>query len=227
MFRKYWWLLGIAFIAAATYLVFLINQSSDFPDLVYYNGNYYVTTDMITGDKLTKNDLGERLGNIHSRVGEKITSPNYSPHDWDASRLKKGTPFYSLPGHSEAFRVAAVVGGKVIIYQNYLVPWEELSDKVDTIEIYSLDDSLLATIDHQADIATLVTLVANAHRDIPMDVILDSQLTPANQKKSFLLRFVLHDGTSLVSFYDSDKNSIAGNVIPTDELSRIISEIIE
>jgi len=225
--RKYWLLILVVF-AAVTYLVVSINQSSDYPDVVYYNGDFYVTTDTTSGDKLTNQDLGGKLGQIHSRVGAKVTNPNYSPHELDASRLKKGSTIYSLPGYSEDFRFAAVDKNKVKVYQKLPIPWEQLSDKVMSIGIYSLArNSLLASIDIQADVVRLVTIIADAQRGTPIEDILQSQLTPVNPNSDFLVRFVLHDGTSFTLLYNLDDNKIAGNFLPNDELAHIITEVLD
>ncbi|MGN7471932.1 hypothetical protein [Brevibacillus sp. SAFN-007a] len=86
-------------------------NSASYIDLIKWGGITYVKS---FEKKISKNEVGDKIGEIKFKVVGSGKSPDYQIKDGDATFLEEGTAFYKIKNSQD---IAVYLGDKWVVYE--------------------------------------------------------------------------------------------------------------
>jgi len=173
-------------------------------NFVQFNGIQYLANydaSMGFGRALQQSDLGPVFATVQSKLAGNVNTLGYHIRDGDAGDLAAGTPVYTVKGYTPAFRLAAFLQERLVLYEADDNPRAktgadllDIGGKVQSIGVNSWVDSnkQLAAIKDAKEVGDLVEMVLTA----PVD---HSFSSPGNA--AYVIIFYLKDDTTVSRTY--------------------------
>lgn len=191
-------------------------------DILMLNDVTY--TSDVDGPQIGDNIKGEKLGEVNYMMADNACS-YHKLRNGDAAYLPKGTQIYEYRGYSPDFRVIA--GDKVYqVHDN---------KKAKTIsDLYNIHGKVIKiSLESSADGRHLLDFEPNEtmafmEEFLSLDYVgFDSVYDRIKHSNSTLLRIHLNDGTSFRISYWFEENIINPGAFGTEEMKKIMGNIIE
>jgi hypothetical protein len=185
-------------------------------NFVKLDGITYIGAEHDAGRPLTDDDLRSKIGEVLCTVSETVSDPSYEIVDGDSGFLPAGTPLLEIQGYDPSFRLAAVTGDGVMLFEADHSPGAEVGEDlldirghVDYIGINSHRDGIteMAAIHDPAVVERLIEMVLEA---------------PVNQARNFsngdwktqvFVAFHLEDGTTATRAFGFESNLLSRGIL--------------
>jgi len=195
----------------------------------------YVTFDRIDyiqwadepGRPLTRADLGIEFATVGCSIGQDVRGCPYGI-DAGAAFIPAGTRMYAVRGYATEFRLAAVVGARVLLYQAWLNPRAkvggdlfDIAGRVRAIDVQRGDPSPYTrrvSIKSPRDVEALVDMIVHAPMRRP-------SVHPAAEPY-YWITIWLTDGTTLGRPYFADTSELMGGVPVPAEFRAILDRYL-
>jgi hypothetical protein len=195
-------------------------------DFVSFDGVHYLRWAEEPGRALTREDLGLEFATVECSYGEDRAGCAFG-RDAAAAYMPAGTRMYAVRGYRTDFRLAAVVGERVYLYQAWRNPRArtgaalfDVAGKVRAIEVRRGEPTTpgtSATLD-----ATDVTIV--------VDMILRAAVRPPRARTygepRYWLTLWLTDGTTLGRPYYPESGDVMDGLVVPAELTRLLDRYV-
>lgn len=184
---------------------------------ITYEENWYTLT--------LQDLLGPELYRVAFMVADHAGS-NYILQDGDATLLPPGTPVHEVKGYKPEFRLAALVNGRVKIFEADTNPLAETGEdlidirgKVTSIDILSEEDAstVLATIDEERAVGNFVEAVLGS----PVH-----QERLGGKGERLFLGFRLADGTSVVRAFWLESGQLQPAIMTDPTVTLLVREVL-
>jgi len=195
----------------------------------------YVTFDRIDyirwpdepGRPLTRADLGIEFATVGCSIGEDVRGCPYGL-DAGAAFMPAGTRMYAVRGYATDFRLAAVVGDRILLYQAWLNPRAkvggdllDIAGRARAIDVQRGDPApgnRRVSIKLPRDVEALVDMITHAPVRRP-------SVHPAGEPY-YWLTIWLADGTTLGRPYFADTSELMGGVAVPVEVRAILDRYL-
>ncbi len=200
-------------------------STASWADAVELGDIHYTAVGDQVGRPLQPADLGQQVARVRFKLDGHVANPSYQMQDGDATLLDVGTPLYTLRGYKPAFRIAARVGERIVLYQAFVNPNARLgSDLLDIAErvryigVNSSTDGTteLAAITDPLQVAALATMALNA----PV-----KQQDGGGSSLAYFITFHLEDGTSASCPYLLPAGELCRGIFPPEEFRAAIEQV--
>ena len=197
-------------------------------DFVSFDGVHYLRWAEEPGRALTREDLGIEFATVECSYGEDRAGCAFG-RDAAAAYMPAGTRVFALRGYRTDFRLAAVVGDRIFLYQAWRNPRAkvggrlfDVAGKVRSIDVgrggpTSAAPGPPAVLD-ATDTATLVDMIARG------------PIRPPRAREfgepRYWLTIWLADGTALVRPYFPASSELMDGVVVPPEFGRILERYL-
>ena len=194
-------------------------------DFITFDAIDYIRWPEEAGRALTPGDLGPEFGAIQCSLGEDVRGCPYGM-DAGAAFLPAGTRIYAVRGHATEFRLAAVVGDRVFLYQAWRNPRAKvggdlyaLAGKVRAVDVQRGQpmpgvSRSPAAITAPRDVQALVEMLVRSPVERPQ--------AHAFGEPRYWLTFWLTDGTTLERPFFVETRELMGGVALPAEFSALL-----
>ncbi|MFC1920011.1 hypothetical protein ACFLWX_04390 [Chloroflexota bacterium] len=195
----------------------------DWVDFIQFDGITYLRKGKDIASLGLK--LGSPYGAITFKLLGNVNEPNYSSNDGDAAFLRAGTQIYTLADYSPSFRLVALSGNRVLLYEADRNPnakyGRDLLDIASKVKYISITSNIDWTTERgvfreREQVAALV------------DMVLDAPLT--SPKPEFKwgngVVFYMNDGTTVSQGIDLGANILSRGIQVPEAFSDAIREIV-
>jgi hypothetical protein len=183
-------------------------------DFVIFDGIEYLRTTEELGRPLERADLGDEFALVSCGIAQKPTCP-YGD-DASAGLLPGGTRMYAVRGYSTSFRIAAVAGEQILLYQAWRSPRAKVGSDLYDIRgrVPSIDVRRETPGDPGARKAVLIRVRADV--DALAEMITGAPVAAARAKTGaaprYWLTFWFADGTTLGRAYFPETGELTGGL---------------
>ncbi|MCY4529222.1 MAG: hypothetical protein OXD46_09385 [Chloroflexi bacterium] len=197
---------------------------------ITYVENWYAEDPHLTAEgkrTLTLQDLlGPELYRVAFMVADHAGS-NYILQDGDATLLAPGTQVHEVKGYKPEFRLAALVDGRVKIFEADTNPLAETGEdlidirgKVTSIDILSEEDAstVLATIDEERAVGNFVEAVLGSP--------VHQERLGRGEGKRLCLGFRLADGTSVVRAFWLESGQLWPAIMTDPTVTLLVQKVL-
>lgn len=192
-------------------------------DFVVFDGIEYLRSTEEPGRELTRDDLGPEFAVVGCGIAQNPVCP-YGD-DASAGLLPARTRMYTVRGYKPEFRLAAVSGEHILLYQAWRSPRAKVGG-----DLYDIAGRL-RSIDVRRDggaraapAATMIKLAPDV--DAVAKMIVAAPVRPPRPRESrvprYWLTFWLDDGTTLGRAYFPDSGELTGGVALPPEFRAIV-----
>jgi hypothetical protein len=198
-------------------------------DFVTFDRIDYLRWGEEPGRALVPADLGIEFATVECSIGEDRRACEFGL-DAAAAFMPKGTRMHAVNGYRTTFRLAAVVGSRIFLYQ----AWRNARAKTGA-DLYDVAGKVRA-VDVQrgeptpAAPGTPVRVAEAADVDALVAMILGGQMRPPRPhpfgEPRYWITLWLADGTTLGRPYFADTSEILGGLVVAEEFRRIVERYL-
>lgn len=194
-------------------------------DYFTFDGIDYIRWIEEPGRALGRDDIGAEFATVECSFGEDQRSCPFG-RDASAAFMPAGTRVYAVAGFRTDFRLAAVRGDRVFLYQAWRNPRArvgaqlfDIAGRVRAIEVQRGERTPASAgsptrVTDASDVEALVRMITSAPMRKPR--------APSFGEPRVWLTFWLTDGTTLGRPYFVDAGELMGGVVVPDEFRRIV-----
>ena len=183
-------------------------------DFVTFDGIEYLRTTEEAGRPLERADLGPEFAVVSCGIAQQPTCP-YGD-DASAGLLPGGTRVFSVRGYKTNFRVAAVAGDQILLYQ----AWRSARAKTgaDLYDLAGRVEAIDVRRELPGQVAARTSALINKRADVDAlaGMIERGQFGPVRQKSygqpRYWLTFWMADGTTLGRAYFPETGELTGGL---------------